>query len=145
MEIHSVTDGNGGVAAPEWLARAEAVHRQLRDRLPADYAGVMRRVFAGGGRMSVAARGAQVLGVVVYRVHVNTFDGMKLYVDDLVTDERERSGGVGAALLRHVEQAGRAAGCDFLTLDSGTQRHRAHRFYFREGFAIASYSFRKSL
>lgn len=145
MEIHSVTDGNGVLVAPDWLARAEPVHRQLREQLPADYAGKMRRVFAGGGRMCVAARGERVLGVAVYRLHENTFDGVKCYVDDLVTDAAARSAGVGAALMRHLAQLARGAGSAFLTLDSGTHRHRAHRFYFREGFAIASYSFRKSL
>lgn len=145
MEIHSVTDGNGALGAPEWLARAEGVHRQLRDRLPADYAATMRRVFAGGGRMCVAARGERVLGVAVYRIHENTAYGLKLYLDDLVTDADACSSGVGAALLRHCGQLARAAGCAVVTLDSGTQRHRAHRFYLREGFEIVSFSFRKTL
>ena len=29
-----VTGAAGEILAPEWLARAEPVHRQLRDRLP---------------------------------------------------------------------------------------------------------------
>lgn len=145
MEIHSVTDGNGALAAPEWLMRAEGVHRQLRERLPPDYAATMRRVFAGGGRMCVAARGERVLGVAVYRIHENTVHGPHLYMDDLVTDADARSTGVGAALLRHCERVARAAGCAVVTLDSGTPRHRAHRFYLREGFDIVSFSFRKTL
>lgn len=145
MDIHAVTDAGGGVAAPAWLMRAEAVHRQLRPGLADDYAGVMQRIFQQGGRMCVAARGEQVLGVAVYRVYENTFDGRKMYVDDLVTDESARSAGVGRALLNHLKELARAGGCDFFTLDSGTQRHRAHAFYFREGMSVAAFAFRMRL
>ncbi len=35
--------------------------------------------------------------------------------------------------------------CGSLQLDSGVQRHEAHRFYFRKGMGISSYHFSKSL
>lgn len=145
MEIHSVTDEDGGVSSPDWLARAEAVHRQLRPGLSEDYAVRMRKIFTQGGRMCVAVRGEQVLGLAVYRIYENTFDGRKFYVDDLVTDEAARSTGVGRMLLDDLKARARAGGCTFLTLDSGTQRHRAHAFYFREGMSIAAFAFRMRL
>jgi hypothetical protein len=37
----------------------------------------------------------------------------------------------------------RSRGCNGMELDSGTHRTRAHRFYFREGFLITSFAFRK--
>lgn len=40
-----------------------------------------------GGEMVVAARGDDVFGVAVFRCFKNTFNGLKFYVDDLVTDE----------------------------------------------------------
>ena len=86
-----------------------------------------------------------MVGLAVYRVSENTFAGRFLYVDDLVTDEAERSRGVGHALMAHLEQAAREAGCENLVLDSGTHRHRAHRFYFREGMVITSFNFKKAL
>ncbi len=104
----------------------------------------MGRVFAGGARMALAVDGERVLGVAVYRWHENTFDGIKCYIDDLVTDVVQRSRGVGSALLAHVERAARDVGSDVLVLDSGTERARAHKFYFREGFAITSFNFHKS-
>lgn len=145
MEIHSVTDDDGGVSSPDWLVRSEAVHRQLRPGLPEDYAVRMRKIFTQGGRMCVAARGERVLGLAVYRIYENTFDGKKMYVDDLVADEGERSTGVGRSLLDHLKARAVALDCTFLTLDSGTQRHRAHAFYFREGMSIAAFAFRMRL
>jgi GNAT superfamily N-acetyltransferase len=145
FRVVTVTDDRGGIAEPQWLARAEAVHRSLRTALPADYPGKLARVFTGGGRMCVAAEGERVVGVAVYRISENTFAGLNLYVDDLVTDDRERSRGVGHTLMAHLERVARDAGCENLRLDSGTHRQQAHKFYFREGMVITSFSFTKPL
>ncbi|MBM3345328.1 MAG: GNAT family N-acetyltransferase [Betaproteobacteria bacterium] len=145
MAIVDITDASGRIAAPDVLARAERVHRQLRSELPADYPGTMARVFAGGGRMCVAVAGDEVLGVAVHRTGENTADGVHMYVDDLVTDEARRSRGIGRALMAHLQAIARAAGCEALILDSGTQRQQAHKFYFREGMVITSFNFKKGL
>jgi len=145
MNIVHITDGAGRVVEHVWLKRAEGVHRQLRTALPADYEGKMKRVFAGGARMCVATEGGAVRGVAVYRVGENTFEGLHLYVDDLVTDEKLRSRGVGRALLEHLQGLARAADCEACTLESGTQRVQAHKFYFREGMVVSSFHFRKPL
>ncbi|MFG2874776.1 GNAT family N-acetyltransferase [Streptomyces sp. NPDC048337] len=85
------------------------------------------------------------VGAAGWRVVANTALVRKLYVDDLVTSAAARSGGVGHALLAHLEEHARAAGCTALTLDSGTQRTDAHRFYFRERLAVTAFSFEKPL
>ena len=41
------------------------------------------------------------------------------------------SGGVGKAVIGWLEEEARGQGCTGLHLDSGVQRERAHRFYFR--------------
>lgn len=145
LALVDVTGASGEILAPDWLARAENVHRQLRDRLPADYSRRLSEVFAGGARMMVATQGDAVRGVAVWRVIQNTYEGCRLYVDDLVTDAAHRSHGVGRFLLGGLEARARSLGCDVIALDSGTQRTSAHRFYFREGFVIPSFCFRKSL
>ncbi len=140
-----VTGGDGSVPEPEWLVRAEPVHRQLRTGLPPDYAARLREIFTAGARMTVATEGDVVRGVALWRVVENTYEGRRLYVDDLVSDEAFRSRGIGSTLLRHLEHKARDLDCDVLALDSGTQRVDAHRFYFREGMVIPSFSFRKAL
>jgi len=144
-QIVEVTDERGSIVAPDWLKKAQAVHRQLRTALPTDYEAKMKRVFAGGARMCVAVEGYEVAGVAVYRMYENTFSGKQLYVDDLVTDERCRSNGIGRELLGYLEQKARAAKFDNLSLDSGTQRQQAHKFYFRESMVVTSFHFAKKL
>jgi GNAT superfamily N-acetyltransferase len=145
MQIVHVTDVTGVVVAPQWLARAERVHRQLRPELEPDYPRKMARVFAGGARMLVAEDAGEVRGVAVWRCYENTAYGRQLYVDDLVTDATLRSQGVGKAMLGECERLARELECSALTLDSGTQRQRAHAFYFREGMPITSFHFAKRL
>ncbi len=145
IDVVRVTDRDGAVIAADLLAKAESVYRELRPQIPADYAAKMHRVFAGGGRMIVAVGDGNVLGLAVYRVYEDTFNGRKLYCDDLVTTEGKRSTGVGHALMQFMEQEGVALHCDAFALDSGVQRNRAHRFYFREGMFVVSFNFKKDL
>jgi len=145
IRIVDINDANGHVVEAAWLAAAEPVHRQLRPHLPDNYADKMRRVFADGARMCAAVRGERVVGVAVHRVHENTVDGVQMYVDDLVSDETERSQGIGRALLDHLQRLAREAGCAKFNLDSGTQRQQAHKFYFREGMVVTSFHFAKPL
>lgn len=142
-EIIEITDACGAIVQSEWLAKSERVHRQLRPHMPADYRAKMAQVFAGGARMAVVVADEAIAGVAVYRRYEDTATGIKFYVDDLVTDEASRSHGVGHALIDYLGNAARDAGCDCLVLDSGTQRQQAHKFYFREGFLITSFNFKK--
>ena len=143
LRIVALTDGGGAETA--WLARAESVHRQLRPQLPPDYVGRMGEVLAKGAQLALVVDDDAVLCVALWRVIENTADGRRLYVDDLVSDENRRSQGVGKMMLDWLETQAKAQGCTALTLDSGVQRLRAHRFYFREGMHIASFSFKKAL
>lgn len=143
FQIVQITGEGREIIEPAWLEEAEAVHRQLRPQLPAAYADKMRKVFAGGGEMCVAVTGGKVAGLAVFREFENTHVGRRLYVDDLVTDETQRSTGAGHALLAHIEALARKRGCPGMDLESGTHRTRAHRFYFREDFFITAFSFRK--
>jgi GNAT superfamily N-acetyltransferase len=143
MKIVEVYVDGGGVIGAEWLVHAERVHRQLRPHLPVGYADKMARVLKDA-RMVLAVKGDAVLGLAVYRWHENTFDGLKFYVDDLVTEEVHRSEGVGHALVAHLEKVAKDLGANGVALDSGTQRTQAHKFYFREGFVIPAFNFKKS-
>lgn len=145
LKVIDITDEGRKLVAPEWLARAEKVHRQLRPQLPENYLDKMGRVFAQGGEMCVAVEGESVLGLAVFRCHENTFAGINFYVDDLITDEVNRSRGVGHAIISHLENIARQRGAKVIALESGAQRGQAHKFYFREGFIIPGFSFFKTL
>jgi hypothetical protein len=129
------------VTRPELLASAESVHRQLRPQIPPGYVARMKEIFAGGAEMAVAVVDGKVAGITVFRVIEKTFTGRELYCDDLVTDEKQRSTGVGHALIAYMERIVAERKCDAFALDSGCQREQAHKFYFREGMTVTAFHF----
>ncbi len=139
----AVTDAKGAVIDEVLLRSAEAVHRQLRPHMPPDYPARIREVLASGAQMAVAVAEGAVVGVTVFRVVEKTYTGRELYCDDLVTDEARRSTGVGRALIAYMEGIARERACDMFTLDSGTHRQQAHKFYFREGMTVTAFHFSK--
>lgn len=143
--VIAVSDDAGTLLREDWLLRAETVHRQLRPALPPAYAACMQEIFEHGGRMAVAADGERVVAVMVWRLLINTAYRRALYVDDLVTDSASRSTGAGQALLAWAADKAVLMHCDWLTLDSGTQRTDAHRFYFRERMHVSSFHFVKRI
>ena len=131
---------------PRLAADALPVLRELRPHLTAEsLAAVYAEGHPQGLRFTAAYDGDSCVGVAGWRVIACTHRIRKLYVDDLVTTAASRSGGVGHALLAGLTGRARAAGCTAVDLDSGVQRHDAHRFYFRERMQISSHHFTKAL
>lgn len=100
---------------------------------------------ADGYRLTAGYADGRCVAAAGWRVTTTFAHGRFLHVDDLVVDPQVRGRGHGAALLAALEVRAAAAGCASVRLDSGVQRHEAHRFYFREGYRIASYGFAKEL
>ncbi|MGC9542829.1 GNAT family N-acetyltransferase [Streptomyces sp. UG1] len=82
--------------------------------------------------------------VATHRV-LATSRGRILFVDDLVTDPDRRSAGIGTALLTHLTERARAAGCHRIELDSGTANLAAHRFYHARRMNISALHFTRDI
>ncbi len=122
------------------------VMSQLRPHIAeVDYVRSVRAVLADGARLIAAWQDGRCIGCATFREEIRLATGHMVYVDDLVTDSAARSSGIGQALLAWVEAEAKRLGAKVLILDSGTQRERAHAFYFREGFTITSFNFKKPL
>ncbi|MBB3168915.1 GNAT family N-acetyltransferase [Simiduia aestuariiviva] len=122
------------------------VMRQLRPHLIADrFVPLVRQMQSEGFQLAMAQAENQVVAVAGFRITTNLHHGKNLYVDDLVTDAACRSQGYGEEMVAWLEAFGKVQGCVTLHLDSGCQRDQAHKFYFSQGFTIASFHFVKSL
>lgn len=64
-----------------------------------------------------------------------------MYVADLVTDNVCRSKGYGSTLFDWLIEEAKREGCKALSLDSGVNRHGAHRFYLSKRMDITSHHF----
>ena len=87
----------------------------------------------------------KVVSVAGFRFLEALSRGKFMYVDDLITDNEERSKGYGGKLFDWLIVYARKQGCKELRLDSGVQRFSAHRFYFRKGMVISSNHFEMTL
>lgn len=131
---------------PRLAADVLPVLRQLRPHLTAEsFAALYEEGYGQGLRFTAAYDEGRCVGVAGWRIVATTVAMRKLYVDDLVTAEDQRSRGVGRALLEDLTARARSAGCQVLDLDSGTHRVDAHRFYMREAMVITSFHFTRPL
>ncbi|HEB93601.1 MAG TPA: GNAT family N-acetyltransferase [Gammaproteobacteria bacterium] len=128
------------------ITRCIPVMQQLRPHIPAvDFLSRIRRQMQQGYRLAVLERDGRVVALAGFRLAENLAWGRFLYVDDLITDETQRSTGAGKALFDWLVDYAHQHGCQALHLDSGVQRFDAHRFYLREGMHIAGHHFTLSL
>jgi GNAT superfamily N-acetyltransferase len=123
--------------------RCFPVIAQLRPHLSEEefLARVRRQQARFGYRLAYVEEGAQVQAVAGFRFSKSLCDGPYLYVDDLVTDLDHRSQGFGHFLFDWLLATARSEGCSVVGLESGVQRHDAHRFYLRKRMRIGSYHF----
>lgn len=111
--------------AERLVARIDELQRPEGYRLVASFDEAGKAVAAGG-----------------FRVNHNLAWGHFLYVDDLITLPEARGRGHAAALLRWIFDEAVRLRCGQVHLDSGTERHAAHRLYLVEGMHISSHHFR---
>ena len=129
------------------ILRCYPIMLQLRPHLKEnEFVGRVRSQQTGGFHLAYASGARDAPHAVTgFRILENLMQGTFLYVDDLVTDADDRSKGWGQLLFDWLVNYARAHGCNTLELDSGVQRHGAHRFYLRNRMDIVSYHFRVAL
>lgn len=122
------------------------VVQQLRPHLDEDrFVAQVLGQFDDGYRATGLYADGKVRAFAGWRVFSMLHRGRHLYVDDLVTDQSQRSRGHGKHLLTWLVAEAKRQGCARLHLDSGTQRQDAHAFYLREGLRIEAFHFGMAL
>ncbi len=87
----------------------------------------------------------QVVAVAGYRVAEFLAWGRIFYVDDLISRSAFRKRGFGGELLDWLLEKAKELSCDQFHLDSGVNRHDAHRLYSSRKLQISSHHFSKEL
>lgn len=105
------------------LGEAEFIRRWQTQRAEG-----YRIVFIESGGAVVAAAGFRVMNTMAW--------GKILYLDDLIALHTQHGRGWGSALLVWLQEQARAWHCDAVHLDTGYQRHAAHKAYLRNGFEL---------
>ena len=138
MPRHATTD--------EEILNCFEVMAELRPHLKKeDFLELVREMESDGYKLVFIEEDGAVVAVAGYRIYTNLFMGKHLYVDDLVTAGKIRSKGYGERMIKWLRDQAIHADCNYFHLDSGTHRGQAHKFYFKQGFTIASYHFSQQL
>lgn len=119
---------------------------QLRTSI--DEATFLSRVktqFLEGYRLVVVEEARTMVAIAGFRqLHCLPL-GKFMYVDDFVTAEEHRKQGFGKILFAWLEGFARENRCAAIQLDSGTQRHAAHRFYEQMKMEMTCHHYTKIL
>lgn len=86
----------------------------------------------------------EVKAVAGYRITESLAWGNYLYLDDLITNEASRRNGYAQMIWEWLINQAQINNCEQFHLDSGVQRHDAHRFYLKGGLDISSHHFHMS-
>lgn len=118
------------------------VFSELRPHIQTDqFLAQVRRQQAQSYQILAVRQQGTVKSVAGFRFAEFLAWGKILYVDDLATLSGETSQGFAGALLDWLIEHAQAHGCQGVHLDSGYQRHHAHRLYLNKGFQLGSHHF----
>lgn len=92
-----------------------------------------------------AYEGKKLVGVAGYWVGYRFWCGKYIDVDNFIVDESQRSKGIGKILMQEIYRIAKKEKCEIAVLDTYTQNHRSHKFYFAENFKIFGFHFCKKL
>ncbi len=121
----------GDPTAPKAKALLQASHALMQELYPPEcnYFLSVEALCGPGIHFYVAREGADVLGTGALVNHGDYGE-----VKSMFTAERARGKGVGAALLRQLEDHARALELPLLRLETGEELASALRLYMRHGF-----------
>jgi len=131
----------------EAILACHPVLRELRPHITdaAQFLVRVRRQMGEGYRLIYVDEAGAPVACAGFRMTEHLSWQKGLYVDDLICREGARGRGHASALMDWLEALARAEGCEQFHLDSGCQRHVAHRFYHGRGMAITAFHFLKKL
>jgi GNAT superfamily N-acetyltransferase len=125
-------DADRVVRAYEWLFEPPGTRPSQWDERRA--AAALRRVIAGNREIILVAQtDVELAGICSVYLDIESIRfGQRAWIEDLAVDPRQRSLGIGKALLDRAKDWARTHGATHLELDSAEARAAAHRFYERE-------------
>jgi GNAT superfamily N-acetyltransferase len=99
----------------------------------------------GGYRCIAAYRDGTMVGVAGFWVGTALWCGSYIEPDNVVVDQAQRSGGIGAVMMEWIEAEGRRLGCGIMKLEAYATRERTRAFYRRIGYKELGVVMMKSL
>lgn len=134
MKIRTATKGDIPAMA-ELLHELFAIEADFSPDFATQCRGLELLVECGHAEIFVAEHDGTVVGMCTVQTHLSTAKGREVgLVEDMVIDIDHRGRGIGAALLRTVEEWANKRGLTRLQLQADRDNHPALGFYRQQGW-----------
>jgi GNAT superfamily N-acetyltransferase len=110
-----------------------------------EFVSTIKGMMAEGYQLAYIEENGKAASAIGFRYQQYLYNGKHFYIDDLVSLPETRGKGYAGMLLDFVHNLAKEKGYKCVTLDSGHQRHTAHRLYLNKGYSIVAHHFMKSL
>lgn len=124
------------------IARCFPIMVQLRTHLSAEqFVQQVEIQQQEGFQLAFLEEDGEIRSLAGFRIMQMLAFGKLLFVDDLITADKDRSKEYGGRLFDWLVEHAKTNGCVQLHLDSGVQRFSAHRFYLAKRMEITCHHF----
>lgn len=130
----------------QWIEAFPIMNQLRTDLTETSYIELLQTMSKEGYRLFAMYVDEKMVALAGLSWRTNFYNKQHIFIYDLVTDATNRSSGYGQKLLTYLHEWGRENGAEYVALESGIQRHDAHRFYENKlQYEKWCYSFRKKL
>jgi len=110
------------------------------------FKGIIEKLFKNEDNIFVGLEvDGQPVGFCDFSIYFQLWDERMCYVNHLIVSREHRGSGYGSKLLNFVTEYAQNQGCEGVELRSELFRKKAHTFYYKKGYQIDCFNFRKDL
>ncbi|WP_348633531.1 GNAT family N-acetyltransferase [Mesobacillus selenatarsenatis] len=130
----------------QWLEAFPIMNQLRTDLTQRTYLELLEEMRKDGYSLYALSIDNRIVSLAGLSWRVNFYNKRHVFIYDLVTDPAYRSSGYGEKLLSYIHNWAKENGAEYVALESGIQRDKAHRFYEEKlDYDKWCYSFRKTL
>lgn len=130
----------------QWLEAFPIMNQLRTDLTQKTYLELLEEMREDGYTLYALYKDNRIVSLAGLSWRVNFYNKRHVFIYDLVTDNVHRSSGFGEKLLSYIHKWAKENGAEYVALESGIQRDKAHRFYEEKlDYDKWCYSFRKTL
>lgn len=134
------------IASEEEIKYCYSVMQHIREDLSKnDFLNKISQQIKNGYKLAYVIEDNQIICVAGFTVSEKLSWGKHIFIDDFVTDKSVKSTEAAKALLDFIKIYAKQINCKSIHLDSGVERHDAHKFYLSQDMKIDSHHFSISL
>jgi GNAT superfamily N-acetyltransferase len=129
----------------EMLSNLSVLQQMYEHLTLEDYSQMLDEMLPHNYGQIAAFLEGQCVGISGYWIHTKLWTGRILEMDNVVVTESHRNQKIGQKMTDFLIEKANNLNCTKMVLDAFVGNHKAHKFYFKNGFIIKGFHFVKQL